>query len=57
MDGGSVIAEVLFGPEHGRMAEVSRYQRYHTIWGRDYRLNKVCGYYYLVEEKHDNGNS
>lgn len=52
-DGGEVIAEVLYGPERGRMIPVPRNQRYHTLWNRDYRLNKVCGYYFLTEI--DNG--
>jgi hypothetical protein len=49
MDASEVIAEVLYGPERGRYVPVPRNQRYHHLWNRYYRLNKVSGYYYLTE--------
>jgi hypothetical protein len=56
VDGGDVIAEVLYGPERGRLVTVSRNQRYHTLFGREYRLNLVSGLYYLTEMQNEQTN-
>lgn len=57
MDGGDVIAEVLGGPNHGLLAEVSKLHRYHDIDDTTYRLYFVQGFYYLMENKDDTEDS
>ena len=57
VDGTNVIAEVLSGPRHGDMIEVSRLNRYHDIDGKIFRLYFVQGFYFLMEKKHDTDNS
>lgn len=49
-DGTNVIAEVLSGPHHGKMYEVSRLNRYHDIDGKTFRLYFVQGFYFLMEK-------